>query len=127
MCVCVCAYHDFVCVALLSVIKGQVSSVVENQLHSLWRPSCPQHPETQSTRHLACCHTGLNTHTNTHKYTHRHVIQMWTPFIFDVNTEKGKKCTPPLAPWMRTVSPALAWALQHTTYQEKHKLFRTCD
>lgn len=62
--VCVCVYHDFVRIALFSVIKGQVSSIVEDQLHSLWCPCCPQHPETQSAGQLARCHTDLNIHTH---------------------------------------------------------------
>jgi len=56
---CACEYHDFVCVPLLSVIKGQVSSVVQSQLHPLWRPCCPQHPEAQSAGQLARCYTHL--------------------------------------------------------------------
>lgn len=72
VCACVCvgvcaresAYHDSICVAVFSVVKGQMSSIVENQLQSLWCPCCSQHLETQSACQLACCHTNLNTHTS---------------------------------------------------------------
>lgn len=54
-----CQYHDFVCVALLSMIKSKVSSIAEGQLHPFQCPCRPQDPEAQSAGQLACCHAHL--------------------------------------------------------------------
>lgn len=60
MCVCVYIYHNFVCVILFSVIKDLMSSIVENNRHSLWSACSSQHLETQSAGQLTCCQTNLN-------------------------------------------------------------------